>query len=641
MIESGNPTLDKNLECIEKYNPQLVQAILKLPYLTNRIELIETELKEPNLSYNGLPLHAQSGAEAEAQSVFAKTKNSPHSIHIIFGIGIGHLFKEFCQRSKGVVYLYEPNLEILRVTLELVDFSKELSQPNVKAFAEIQTFKDTFVRNFKYGSGATFSFLGTCNQIYGNIMGTAFKQMETIMGACMADYNTLRQEGMKSISTTFENISDTLEETPLIEIKDIYKGKTALIVSAGPSLDLNIETIKKNRDKVVIFCVGTAFKALAKHGITPDFLNLIETNDCSGQVKGFDLSEINLILEPYTNPSIHKLKVKKKFLFPSNAGHANNYWSNITGIDISPYISKGTVSYEALTSAQMLGCTKMVLVGQDLAYVNNKCYSDDAAYSELAFEINPETNKPEFKIKDEEKYAKSLLPTGVDEIQPWCKGFQDYKIQNLNETLYYVKGINGKMLPTQGGYATFLEHFREFSLFFGKELELINSSMIGAQIEGFKNVELEEALKDSPLVEKVDLYTSFKYDREKVLENLGKEREVLKEILKEFVKANEYIFKYEREFHRRKTITAESNKFFKNLLGLYDKITIEHYDKNPLYQALAFNENLELQYVIKETEVVDVEKIKLVYSLLKIYFQEVEKKVVEVVEKIKKQKEII
>lgn len=641
MINSGNPTLDKNLECIEKYNPQLVQALLNLPYLTNDIQLIETELKEPNLSYNSLPLHAQSGAEIEAKDVFAKTKNTPHSIHIIFGIGIGHLFKEFCERSKGYVYLYEPNLEILRVTLELVDFSKELSQPNVKAFADIQNFKNTFVQNFNYKSEATFTYLGSCKQIYGNLMGTAFKQMETIMGACMADYNTLKSGITQSIESILDNFAYTLEETPLMEIKNLYEGKTALIVSAGPTLDLNIETIKKNRDKVVIFCVGTAFKTLATHGITPDFINLIEIHDCSGQVKGYDLSQINLILEPYTHTSIHKLDVKQKFLFPSSSGHANNYWANITGVDISPYISKGTVSYEALFSAKMLGCKKLILVGQDLAYVNNKCYSDSAAYSELTFEINPETKKAEFKIKDEEKYAQSLLPVGVEEIQPWCKAFTDYKIQNLNETLYYIKGITGEMLPTQGGYATFLEHFREFSCFYGEELDLINSSMIGAQIDGFKNIPLEEALKDSPEVGKINISAGFKYDREKILANLETEREVLKLILKDFIKAKEYIFKYDREFQRRRAVTAECNKFFKNLLSIYDKITFEHYKKNPLYQALAFNENIEIQYVIKETEKVDMEKIKLVYSLLKVYFSEVEKKVTAVVNKIKEQKEFI
>ena len=72
MNTSGNPILDKNLECIGKYNPKLVQDILNLPCLTNSIELTETDLKEPNLNYNFLPLHSSTGAEIEANKSLAK-----------------------------------------------------------------------------------------------------------------------------------------------------------------------------------------------------------------------------------------------------------------------------------------------------------------------------------------------------------------------------------------------------------------------------------------------------------------------------------------------------------------------------------------------------------------------------------------
>lgn len=640
MINTGNPTLDKNLECIEKYNPKLAQVIANLPYLTNNIQLIETNLKEPNLTFNGKPLHSQNGAEMEAQNVFAQTKNSPLSMHIIFGIGLGHLFKEFCTRSKGVVLLFEPNLEILRVTLELVDFTKELSQKNVLVVSDIQSFKEAFRIKYMYNAQTTFTYLGAYKDIYADKMTDFLKQIEMIIGGCIAEYTTLKQQADRSISMVLENLPFTLEEIPLFEFKDIYKRKTALIVSAGPSLDLNIETIKKNRDKVVIFCVGTAFKALMSKGITPDFVNMIEINDCSSQVKGFDLSNINFILEPYTNTSIHALKTAKKILFPTVSSHANDYWAKLTGIDISKYVAKGTVSYAALFSAKVMGCSKMILVGQDLAYVNNKCYSDGAAYSQLAYEINPETNKPEFKIKDHDKYIESLLPEENVLPKDVYEGFSDYKIKNLTDTLYYVKGINGEMLPTQGGYATFIEHFNEFARF-NPDLDLINSSMIGAQIDRFKNIPLAEALEGESVVEKVEIKSSFEYDQGLISQNLETERQKLKDILKEFVKAKEYIFKFDREFARRKTVTTEANKFFRNLLGLYDKITYDHYRKNPVYQAVAFSEHIALEYFIKKTEKVDSEKIKEIYVLVKEYFSKIEEKLLPVIEKIKIQKGIL
>lgn len=642
-MSEKNPILEKNLECIGRYNPKLKELLNNLKSLDNSFEVVETELKEPNIIYNGVSLHSPKGAEAEAKRIFESTPNTPSSMHVVFGMGLGFLFQEFCKNSKGVVIVYEPNLEILRVTLELVDFTKELSQKNIFVASDMDSFKNLFMIKFSYGANSTFVFLSSYKQLYESEISKVFTQIELITGICKADYNTVKASVAASINMMFENLPYTLEQTPLNELKDRYKGKTALIVSAGPSLDLNIETIKKHRKKVVIFCVGTAMKALIKNGITPDFLNLMEVHDCSGQVDGLDLTGVNLILEPYTHTAIHKLKTKRKFSFAASSSPANICWSKLTGVDISPYTAKGSVSYEALYCAKILGFSRIILVGQDLAYVNNQCYSKDSAYSELAYDINPETNQVEVKIKDYENYIDSLLPTDLNGLTKQnYRDFASYKLNNLNTTMYYVDGIRGDKLPTQGGYATFIEHFREFAAEHGY-LELINSSMIGANIQGFNNVPLEEALTfDTPIEIKPDFsLNKHFYDNKKVLENLTREEALLKKILKEFEPAAEYIYKYEREFDRARTITKESNKYFKLLLALYDKIVKEYNTKSIAYGAIAFSEGVEMQYILKNTQTVDEESIKNVYEKMKNYFEIVGQKLTNTINIIEKQKGII
>lgn len=640
MPDLETSVLEKNLECIERYNPKLKEDLMKLPHLTNSFELTETELKEPNLLYNGLPLHSQKGAELEAKRTFESAPNHPTSIQVLFGIGLGHLFKEFCENSKGKVIVYEPNLEILRVTLELVDFSKELIQPNIFVTSDITTFKNLFMVNYTYNANASFSILSSYKNLYEKELPEIFSQLEVITGICMAQFNTLKKSVALSANAMLTNFSKTLNETPLAKIKDTYKGQTAIIVSAGPSLDLNIETIKKNRNKVVIFCVGTALKSLIKNGITPDFLNIMEVNDVSGQFKDCDLSGINMILEPYTHNAVHQAKTKHKFVFPSNSSHANQCWSELTGIDISEYDAKGTVSYEAATCAKILGFTKIILVGQDLAYVNNQCYSKDSAYSELTYEINPETNKPEFAVKNEDKYLDALKPKKLACEENEYRYFAGYKIKNLNDTLYYVKGITGEMLPTQGGYATFIEHFRGFASE-NKHLDLINTSMIGAQIDGFKNIPLEVALFDVKEIEETTNITSipFAYDKEKICDNIDREYNLLKNCVKDFEKAQEYIYKYEREFKRSQTTTEETGRYFKLLLGLYSEMCIKYGTKSQLYNAIIFTEDIEIQYLLKSTETVDVKSILNVYDRLKNFYGMAGQKLVEATKSMDKLKE--
>lgn len=638
-MTSGNPILDKNLEFIEKYNPQLKEKLLDLPYLTNKIDLIETKLQEANLIYNEIPLHSQDGAEIEAKKAFEEAKNTPSSRHVVFGIGIGYLFKECCERSKGKVFLYEPNLEILRVTLELVDFSKELSQENVFIASEIEKFKDLYNQNYTYKANSSFLALNSYRySLYAKETKDIMERINVIVGTCALTYNNLIGKDLVPIETIFKNLPYTLNATPLCDLKDIYKGKTALVISAGPTLDLNIETIKKNRDKLIIFCVGTAFKSLMSKGITPDFVNIIENDDSSGQLLGCDLSDVNLILEPYTHNATYLLKVKRNFLYASNNCDVNNYWASLTGVDISQYLVKGTVSYAALASAKMLGFSKLILVGQDLAYLNNQCYSTNASSSDMIFEINPETKKPKLNLKNRENYVKSLASADRSVTQAQTENYADRSINYLQEILYHVKGINGDLLPTTAPYATFVEFFSEFA-YNNQNLDLINTSMVGAQIDGFKNIPLEEALKDVSVVKKIELPEPFEYDKVKILANLNSDIEMLTNILNYFITAREYIFRYETDLEENKVLTREAIECIKLLLSLYEKINDEN--QTYLYKTISFKENIEIVFELNEAETFEIDKVETIFGLLKTYYGNVEKKLLSTLEKIKITKEII
>ncbi len=633
-MTSKNPTLDKNLDPISRYNPRLKQKLLDLPYLTNDIQLVETHLKEPNLKYNDLFLHSQEGAEKEAKDLFAKSNDSNISTHFILGIGLGHLFKEFCDYSKGKIILYESNLEILRVTLELVDLSKELSKPNVKVVSDYKELKEAFTSLYEYKTNIGFSILNSYRTLYGEEAQKILTQIELYNGTSYVDYKSLKEKGFKHLETLINNIPYIIDTKPLYNFKDIYKDKTALIISAGPTLDLNIETIKKNRDKVIIFCVGTAIKALIKNNITPDFLNIIEVGDFSGQLRGLDLSNIDMVLEPSTNNSFYKVKSKKKFIFPPIGSPWCQYWGKLFNTNISPYITKGTVSFQALESAKMLGCKKLVLVGQDLAFVNNACYSKGASYSELVFELNPKTGKPEYKINDYESYIKSFVPDGVDINESWCKELAQKKIDSFNENLIYIKGIKGDMIPTEAGYAMFIDFFKEFADL-NQNLELINTSMIGAQIDGFSNIPLEKVLENTETLEKKEFISEFNFNEIDIIEKLKADLVKLNEINEYIEKAVLLLSKYEKEITLRKIITEEAIKIHINIAQIYDKLSMDYYKNFEIYNIIVFGEHIEIQHLFKQiNNFPKEEKINKMHSALKEYFYNAQEKIPVIKEKI-------
>lgn len=597
-MNSGNPTLDKNLECIYKYNPTLSKKILNLPCLTNEIKLIETDLKEPNLSYNGLILHSSTGAEIEARTIFEKAPNKDLCTHFILGIGLGYLFKEFCEHAKGKIILYEDNLEILRVTLELVDFSAELSRANVKIVSDFLELKQIYSESYEYKMEVNFAILDSYRTLYGENAQKILNKIDFINRSSMLNLKHLKEKSLEHLLAIFDNLPYTANETPLYEINNLYEGKTALIVSAGPTLDKNIETIKKNCDKFVIFCVGTAFKTLAKNDITPDFINVIENIDCSGQVSGFDLSNINLILEPSTNTSFHSLQTKRTFIYPSNVAPWSKYWCELNQIDASPYATCSTVALSAINSAKILGFKKIILVGQDLAFLDNSCYSKDSAYSDLIFEINSTTGKPEYKINNYDNYIKSLTPTGGEIAADWCKDFAENKLKILNDSLCFVKGIEGEPLPTERAYAIFLEQFIDFARD-NRHLDLINTSLKGAQIDGFKNIPLTEALESATSFDKMAITQSWQCDKQSILTKLKNDKIALENALNLTKKAEFILQRLDKKVRINRPITQEAAALIKDMFKIYKNIYNEYYTKNSLYNLVSLNDTIEFEHAIK------------------------------------------
>lgn len=618
IINSGNPMLDKNLAGIARYNPELVEEILKITSLKNLIELTETKLQEPNLLFNGIPLHSPEGADEEIKNVFSQILNNKNSRHFVIGMGLGYLFKECCEKSKGVVMLYESNLEILRVTLEIVDFSKELFQPNVFVASDTEFLKRIYYTHKDYQLNYSILTLDSYQKfVYNDQMQEINEQILSAFRIINTNFNVLKLDEFVSIQFTMDNLPKTLDGIPLKEIAGCYKGKTAVVVSAGPTLDENIEAIKKNRDKFVLFTVGAALKSLLKNGIVPDFANVIEQNDFSGQFSECDLSDINLIIEPLCNSSFYNLKPKKMFMYPSEIRNANAFWAKITGTDISGYMSGGTVSYQALESAKLLGCEKLILVGQDLAFLDNKCYAKGSAYDGLTFKIN-EDGGAEFENSEADIDSYKSIDANIPEDVKTqiAADIVKARVTITQDAFYYVKGINGDMLPTYRPYALFADNLADFA-YENKGLDLINTSMRGAQINGFKNIPFEQAIKDVSNFDRSVVSPNFKFDKKKVLNNLKFELDELKSMFANFPKAFEFISKYEKELNLRRTFTDKSLKYIQELVGIYKYLSTQG---NSMYYSISLNEDIEIMYKMNETENFDVNAAKEIFALLKTYF---------------------
>lgn len=614
----------KNLTAIAKKNPELAKKLQSfIP--TDLPQLVQTN-NAYNLLYKGKHIHNSINPLAEANEIFAQAENTPVAIHVIYGLGLGYLFQIASLKSQGCVILFEPDLNILWVALTLVDFSNDILKPNIYIASTFDEVAGYIYQKSGIKNKPTLLSLSSQREFDSEQFKTLVRKLQETVGSFSLDLKFTQQKFYASLKMLLMNLPNLFKELPLARFKNAYDGKTAVIVSAGPTLDRNIETLKKYRDKYILFTVGTAVKTLYANGIKPDFLCIIETYNSSRQLEELDLSDVNFITEPYSNPQLRKFKFKNIFSHISSNNPINQFWSNLCEENTQEYLSKGTVSYTALNSARILGCNKIILVGQDLAYIEGQCYSKDSVYKDLYCEYNQETNKWEIVAKDFEKFSLGLAPAATPEIREQTA---NKRLKNLNASLYYVKGIKGDMLPTESVYATFINPLQEYTKLY-KDIKYINTSLIGAQIDGFENMPLEEALKDLESITNIELDTAVSYEPHVVLEKLKNQLVELKKFNSEIEEGKRLSKNLNNEIKRSKTVNKNILKSLKKISLNYLTLTKDYANQSKLFEFIITSDKIDLDYEMKMLKDFNFENISNINEKLSSFYNNIEARISEI-----------
>jgi hypothetical protein len=146
------------------------------------------------------------------------------------------------------------------------------------------------------------------------------------------------------------------------------------ITAAGPSLELQIQDIKQNRNNSFLLATDTSLPSLLEHGIAPDGVISIDCQHISyyhfipGKPKN-----IPLFLDLSSPPVLADLSDKTYFF---SGGHPftqyiSHYWRSFPVIDTSG----GNVTYAAVALADQLGARRITLYGADFSYPEGEAYA--------------------------------------------------------------------------------------------------------------------------------------------------------------------------------------------------------------------------------------------------------------------------
>jgi len=316
------------------------------------------------------------------------------SLIIIFGIDTGEylekLYSVLCNKNK--VLIFEPNKEIFNANKD------EINKDNVN----IHFYDKTNVKKLLYSVINSINFdklyvnaFGNYAEVYKEEYETFIKNLDCVYytaGAAIMLANRFREIFIKNLIGNLKVIN---KATSLNLYKNINKGVPAIIVSAGPSLDKNLAEMVKHKnelEKYFIIAGSRTLEAMMKNGIKPDMVASIDpVDDNYDMMKNYLEEDIPLAFYEYSNRYlIRDYKGKKIFM----SAVLLKTIPQLNGLKC-PYLG-GSVAHTCIDIANVMGCSPIILVGQDLAFTYNKHHSDVAV-----FDIDKKNNYNAFFIVED------------------------------------------------------------------------------------------------------------------------------------------------------------------------------------------------------------------------------------------------
>ncbi|EAI3941496.1 motility associated factor glycosyltransferase family protein [Campylobacter coli] len=545
-----------------------------------------------------------------------------------YGFGNGILFKALLQnKNHQHIVVFEKDIEIIWVMFHILDFSSELQSARLMILENDKLQAQDYTELCSSKPFFQFSriyFLELMSHYYErfheDILGLNKKLAENFKNSIVS-YGNDSTDTLQGIEQFVYNLPQMITHPSYKELLSKRKGisDTAIIVSTGPSLTKQLPLLKKYASKATIFCADSSYPILAKHGIKPDYVCMLERTEITAEFFNHDFGEFDKDIVFICAGVVHPKAIeylKGRNLVITQKVLAFPYYINLK--DFSYAAVEFSVAHMSYFLSVLLNHKNIIFIGQDLAYAENgnshpDDYQNSANYeSQMYKHILTEAygGKKEIKTHEVWIFFKQILEAMIIKYhittyncteggariegtieKPFLWACENLLDKDLNKPFEKLEPLslnkqNEFLLKAYYKVCKSIKHCRDFSKILSNDFEKIQSVYLSLnekeeylnlaieKIDEFKNkLEDIKQMQDlyeilSPLLIQFELNLARIY----VLNPKTKEDAFNKSILwiKEHLEFMELVYGH---------IKAQENALIKNILPLEEKLKERKLDK--------------------------------------------------------------
>ncbi|ELX4823165.1 motility associated factor glycosyltransferase family protein [Campylobacter jejuni] len=300
-----------------------------------------------------------------------------------YGFGNGILFKALLQnKNHQHIVVFEKDIEIIWIMFHILDFSNELQSAKLMILQtsslDIEFFSN-FCSSKPFFQFSRIYFLELMSHYYErfheDILGLNKKLAENFKNSIVSHGND-PLDALQGIEQFVYNLPQMITHPSYKELLSKRKNisDTAIIVSTGPSLTKQLPLLKKYASKATIFCADSSYPILAKHGIKPDYVCMLERDEIVAECFNNDFGEFDkdivFIVKSVTHPHTIKYLQKNNRAFILVSTYAS--FIQYLKLDYFGYFNMGfSVAHMNFLLTIHLKYKNIILIGQDLAYAKD------------------------------------------------------------------------------------------------------------------------------------------------------------------------------------------------------------------------------------------------------------------------------
>ncbi|HIF9584612.1 TPA: motility associated factor glycosyltransferase family protein, partial [Campylobacter jejuni] len=547
-----------------------------------------------------------------------------------YGFGNGILFKALLQnKNHQHIVVFEKDIEIIWIMFHVLDFSSELQSARLMVLENDKLQAQDYTELCSSKPFFQFSriyFLELMSHYYErfheDILGLNKKLAENFKNSIVSHGND-PLDALQGIEQFVYNLPQMITHPSYKELLSKRKGisDTAIIVSTGPSLTKQLPLLKKYANKATIFCADSSYPILAKHGIKPDYVCMLERTEITAEFFNNDFWEFDKDIVFVCAGVVHpkaieylKGRNRKYLIIPRYL-----YFPIYIKLKYFDFLyNTPSVAHMSYFLSVLLNHKNIIFIGQDLAYAENgnshpDDYQNSANYESQMYEhILTEAygGKKEIKTHEVWIFFKQILEAMIIKYhittyncteggariegtieKPFLWACENLLHKDLNKPFEKLEPLslnkqNEFLLKAYYKVYQSIKHCRDFSKILSNDFEKIQSVYLSLnekeedinlaikKIDEFKN-KLEDIKQMQDLYEILQpLRTQFELNlaRIYVLNPKTKEDAFNKSILwiKEHLEFMELVYGH---------IKAQENALIKNILPLEEKLKERKLDK--------------------------------------------------------------